>query len=289
MTQQPDVLRALPSVDEVLAHAQMQTWRAEHPSFPWTVLVRAVVDAVRAEVRAEPSGADRASLTERVIDLAREELERLKTGGLRPVLNGTGVVLHTNLGRAPVGESVARAAHDALVGYSSLEVDLETGERSRRNDVLEELVCRATGAEAAMVVNNNAAAVYLVVNTLSPPGRVIVSRGELVEIGGSFRLPEILRHAAQEVVEVGTTNRTYAADYEREARAGDVLLKVHKSNYEIEGFAHEATIAELVAVARAKRRFPPSTWAAAPCSTLPGAAWGTIRWPRRCWRAGSTW
>ncbi|HEU4929445.1 MAG TPA: L-seryl-tRNA(Sec) selenium transferase [Candidatus Krumholzibacteria bacterium] len=255
MTQQPDVLRALPSVDEVLAHPQVSAWRAEHPFFPWTGFVRHVIDSVRAEVRAHGTRADRASLTERAIAVASEQLDRLKTGGLRPVLNGTGVVLHTNLGRAPIGERAARAAHEALVGYSSLEVDLQTGERSRRNDVLEELLCRATGAEAAMVVNNNAAAVYLAVNTLSPPGRVIVSRGELVEIGGSFRLPEILRHAAREVVEVGTTNRTYAADYEREAQAGDVLLKVHKSNYEIEGFAHEATIAELVAIARAKSAF----------------------------------
>lgn len=251
MTLKPDLLRALPSVDEVLAHPQLQTWRTEHPSFPWTGMLRSVLDVVRAEVRSQDRGADRAALTERVIGLVRERIERLKTGGLKPVLNGTGVVLHTNLGRAPLGEGAVRAAHAALAGYSSLEVDLETGERSRRNDVLEELLCRATGAEAAMVVNNNAAAVYLAVNTLSPPGRVIVSRGELVEIGGSFRLPEILRHAAHEVVEVGTTNRTYAADYAREARAGDILLKVHKSNYEIEGFAHEATIAELVATARA--------------------------------------
>ncbi len=252
MAQPPDVLRALPSVDEMLAHPQLAAWRAEHPSFPWTGLVRAAIDTVRTEVRTQPGHGDRASLTERAVAQVRASLDRLQTGGLRPVLNGTGVVLHTNLGRAPLGDAAASAAHAALVGYSSLEVDLETGERSRRSDVLEELLCRATGAEAAMVVNNNAAAVYLAVNTLSPPGRVIVSRGELVEIGGSFRLPEILRHAADAVVEVGTTNRTYAADYEREARAGDILLKVHKSNYEIEGFAHEATIAELVAVARAK-------------------------------------
>ncbi len=250
MTQHPDFLRALPSVDEVLSHPQLSAWRAEHPLFPWTGFVRSVLDAIRADVRAQGTAVDRAALTERAIGLARERMARLLTGGLKPVLNGTGVVLHTNLGRAPIGERAARAAHEALVGYSSLEVDLETGERSRRTEVLEDLLCQATGAEAAMVVNNNAAAVYLAVNTLSPPGRVIVSRGELVEIGGSFRLPEILRHAAREVIEVGTTNRTYAADYENLARADDVLLKVHKSNYEIEGFAHEATIAELVAVAR---------------------------------------
>jgi L-seryl-tRNA(Ser) seleniumtransferase len=166
------------------------------------------------------------------------------------VLNGTGVILHTNLGRAPVGEAAVRAAEQALSGYVSLEVDLESGERARRGDSIEPLFALLCGAEAAMVVNNNAAAVYLVANSFSPPGRIIVSRGELVEIGGSFRLPEILRHAAAEVIEVGTTNRTYATDYERVAKAGDVLMKVHKSNYEIEGFAHEATVSELVEIGK---------------------------------------
>jgi L-seryl-tRNA(Ser) seleniumtransferase len=139
-----------------------------------------------------------------------------------------------------------------MLGYVSREVALESGARSRRAETLNELLCWLSGAEAAMVVNNNAAAVYLVASSFSPPGRVIVSRGELVEIGGSFRLPEILRDAASEVIEVGTTNRTYASDYERVARAEDVILKVHKSNYRIEGFAHEATLGELADVARAR-------------------------------------
>ncbi len=253
MTHPSESLRSIPSVDDILNHPELAAWRAEHPRFPWTPLLRSVLQSVRDELRAAKSpAADRDAISERVVAAARTRVEWLRTGGLRPVLNGTGVVLHTNLGRAPVGERAARAALDALVGYSSLEVDLETGVRSKRAEVLEALVCHLTGAEAAMVVNNNAAAVYLVVNTLSPPGRVIVSRGELVEIGGSFRLPEILRHAARDVVEIGTTNRTYASDYEREARAHDVLLKVHTSNYEIEGFAHATTTAELVAVARAR-------------------------------------
>jgi L-seryl-tRNA(Ser) seleniumtransferase len=136
-----------------------------------------------------------------------------------------------------------------MMRYVSLEVDMDTGGRGPRGEVLQRLLCLATGAEACMVVNNNAAAVYLLVNTFSPPGRVIVSRGELVEIGGSFRLPEILRHAAAEVVEVGTTNRTYAEDYRKAARRDDLILKVHKSNYAIEGFAHEASVDELAAVA----------------------------------------
>ncbi len=254
MAHPPASLRSIPSVDDVLAHEQFRAWRAAHPRFPWTPLVRELLEALRDDVRAaRVSGADRDALVARTVEAARARIEWLATGGLKPVVNGTGVVLHTNLGRAPLGARAVDAAVASLRGYSSLEVDLESGERSKRGEVLEALLCTLAGAEAAMVVNNNAAAVYLVANTLSPPGRVLVSRGELVEIGGSFRLPEILRHAAREVVEVGTTNRTYAADYEREARAGDVLLKVHKSNYEIEGFAHEATVAELVAVARAKQ------------------------------------
>jgi L-seryl-tRNA(Ser) seleniumtransferase len=131
----------------------------------------------------------------------------------------------------------------------SLEVDLDSGRRGKRAPTLNQLAALATGGEAAMVVNNNAAAVYLVVSTFSPPGRVIVSRGELVEIGGSFRLPEILRDAASQVIEVGTTNRTYAEDYAEHAADGDILLKVHKSNYAIEGFVSEATYADLVRVA----------------------------------------
>ncbi len=250
MTHQPESLRAIPSVDEVLAHPRLDALRAELPRVPWTAIVRAALASLRDDLKSARGPVERAELSERAVDEVRERVERLQTGGLKPVLNGTGVVLHTNLGRAPVGRRVALAALAALEGYSSLEVDLESGERSKRADVVEALVCLLTGAEAAMVVNNNAAAVYLVANTFSPPGRVIVSRGELVEIGGSFRLPEILRHAAREVIDVGTTNRTYASDYETHARAGDVLLKVHKSNYEIEGFAHEASVAELVAVAR---------------------------------------
>lgn len=252
MAQPHPSLRAIPSVDEVLAQPDFEAWRIAHPRFPWAGLVRATIAEVRDGLRQRGDTLDRAAIVARVVASAKARVAWLTSAGLKPVLNGTGVVLHTNLGRAPIGARAVQAACDALAGYTSLEVDLATGERSKRADVLEALLCAATGAEAAMVVNNNAAAVYLTVNTLSPPGRVIVSRGELVEIGGSFRLPEILHHAARDVIEIGTTNRTYAADYEREARAGDVLLKVHKSNYEIEGFAHEASIDQLVAVARAR-------------------------------------
>ena len=252
MTQIPrhELLRAIPSVDELLSHPSFVAWRVEFPRFPWTRFVRGLIDTLREGQADAPRDADRPAVTAWLVDAAARRIEHLRSGGLRPVLNGTGVILHTNLGRAPVGEEAVSAAERALRGYVSLEVDLASGERARRGDAIEPLFALACGAESAMIVNNNAAAVYLVANSFSPPGRIIVSRGELVEIGGSFRLPEILRHAAAEVIEVGTTNRTYAADYETVARAGDVLMKVHKSNYEIEGFAHEATIAELVAVGK---------------------------------------
>ncbi len=252
MTRTPghELLRAIPSVDELLATPAFVSWRSDTPRFPWTRFVRTIIDDLREGRLDAPTGADRAALSAVITAAAEKKLDALRTGGLRPVLNGTGVILHTNLGRAPVGEAAARAAERALSGYVSLEVDLESGERARRGDAIEPLFALLCGAEAAMVVNNNAAAVYLVANSFSPPGRIIVSRGELVEIGGSFRLPEILRHAALDVIEVGTTNRTYAADYERVAQPGDVLMKVHKSNYEIEGFAHEATVQELVEAGR---------------------------------------
>ncbi|MCH7548640.1 MAG: L-seryl-tRNA(Sec) selenium transferase, partial [Candidatus Krumholzibacteriota bacterium] len=205
------ILRAIPSVDDVLADGRLAELHARHAGFPWTALVRTILDEFRslADPALALSSVDRDGIRAWVVDRVCADASELQCGGLRRVLNGTGVVLHTNLGRAAWGSGVIEAARVAMSGYVSLEIDLDSGERSKRGELLERLICLATGAESAMVVNNNAAAVYLCVNSFSPPGRVVVSRGELVEIGGSFRLPEILRHAASEVIEVGTTNRTY--------------------------------------------------------------------------------
>ena len=243
--------RAIPPIDDVLSHPSLGERRAAHPKFPWTSLVRSVVDDYRGmpEPPAGVDGSERESVREWILAEVVRRFEELRAGGQRRVINGTGVILHTNLGRAVVGQEARKAVDEALAHYVSLEVDLESGRRSKRAVTLNRLVALATGGEEAIVVNNNAAAVYIVVNSYSPPGRVIVSRGELVEIGGSFRLPEILRHAAREVVEVGTTNRTYPEDYRAVAAPGDVLLKVHKSNYAIEGFVSEASYADLGRVA----------------------------------------
>jgi L-seryl-tRNA(Ser) seleniumtransferase len=188
-----------------------------------------LVDAARAAVAAgDPSSAaDRAA-----------ELERRL---LRPVINATGVLLHTNLGRAPV------AASSSGTSYSNLELDLGTGERGSRQDRVAPLLARACGAEAALVVNNCAGAVVLVLAALAGPGRgVAVSRGELVEIGGGFRIPEVLRASGADLVEVGTTNRTRLADYERVAADVALVLKVHPSNYRLTGFTEAVDVGALV-------------------------------------------
>lgn len=244
-------LHSIPPVDELLATAEVKSLRAAHPRFPWTHLVRQVVEGFRAG-RHGPLTGGRDATRRALVDHIVLRVRSLQTGGMRRVTNATGVVLHTNLGRALLGPKVRSAVADAMNHYVNLELDLGTGTRGRRGAEMNELICMAAEAEAAMVVNNNAGAVYLVVGSFSPPGRVIVSRGELVEIGGSFRLPDILQRAASDVLEIGTTNRTYVADYEKVARAGDVLLRAHRSNYDIQGFTHDATVPELVELARRK-------------------------------------
>jgi L-seryl-tRNA(Ser) seleniumtransferase len=244
-------LRSIPSVDEILATEGVVALREAHPQFPWTHFVRLVTDEVR-EGKHGPVSGSRDEIRALLVRTIGARIEELKSGGMRRVINGTGVILNTNLGRAVLGAELIEAVGGVMSRYVNLEIDLETGRRSHRGEAVEELLCLLTQAEGALVVNNNAAAVWLVVSSLSPPGRVIVSRGELVEIGGSFRLPDILARAAREVMEVGTTNRTYAGDYAKAAKRGDILLKVHRSNYDMRGFTHEADITELVEVSREK-------------------------------------
>ncbi len=181
--------------------------------------------------------------------LARAEVAAL--GRLRPqrVINATGVLLHTNLGRAPLAPSAAAAGAEAGAGYSALELDLGSGKRGGRAAYVHRLVASLTGADAALVVNNNAGALFLALAALGGGGRVVVSRGELIEIGGSFRLPELMLAAGVRLVEVGTTNRTRAADYAGVAAGAALLLKVHPSNYRVEGFAEEAGYRVLGALA----------------------------------------
>jgi L-seryl-tRNA(Ser) seleniumtransferase len=228
-------LRALPAVDRLAAQVDADATPAEA-----TAAARAVLAARRDELLA--GATDDADLVAR----ARAELRP----SLRRVLNGTGVIIHTNLGRAPLAEAAARATAEAARGYVNLELDLDTGRRGARDHHVAEELTRLTGAEDAMVVNNGAAATLLAAAALGGPGRsIVVSRGQLVEIGGGFRVPEVIAQAGAHLVEVGTTNRTRAADYRRALDAGaDLILRVHPSNFRTVGFVEEVGIAELCAL-----------------------------------------
>src|SRR4051794_27359316 len=230
-------LRDLPSVDEL----------ARGIDDPLAVsAARAVIDRAREEIRA---GADPGDLGARL----QEELEALRRPSLRRVLNATGVIVHTNLGRAPLTEAALEQVVAIARGYSNLELDLRDGTRGSRQDHVAALLRRLTGAEAALVVNNNAAAMLLALAALAEGREVIVSRGELIEIGDGFRIPDVLARSGARLVEVGTTNRTRAKDYDSAATAdAALLLRVHQSNFRLVGFAERPSLKELARVARAR-------------------------------------
>jgi len=237
-------LRKLPSVDEVL---RTQTLRLAIDRFGHP----AAVDSVRAALAEGRAGHTAVASAEEAAALALARLETEARPRLKPVFNLTGTVLHTNLGRALVAEPAIEAAVAAMRNAVALEFELASGRRGDRDDVLRALLCELTGAEDATVVNNNAAAVLLVLNTLAKGREVVVSRGELIEIGGAFRLPEIMSRASAKLVEIGTTNRTHFKDYAGAigAKTG-LVLKVHTSNYRIEGFRAEVSARELSPLTR---------------------------------------
>ena len=181
--------------------------------------------------------------------LVEERVQAATAPRLRPVLNGSGVVIHTNLGRAPLSQAALAAAREAAAGYSNLEYDLEKGERGSRHTLVTDLLRRLTGAEDALVANNNAAAVLLILSALAQGREAIISRGQLVEIGGGFRIPDVMRQSGTTLVEVGTTNRTYAADFEAAiTERTALLLRVHASNFVQVGFVHQPLLEELIEV-----------------------------------------
>ena len=228
-------LRDLPSVDEL----------ARGLDDPLAVdAARAVLERAREEIRA---GADPGDLGERLA----VELRAVRAPSLRRVLNATGVIVHTNLGRAPLAEEAIAQVVETARGYSNLELDLSEGTRGSRQDHIAALLRRLTGADAALVVNNNAAAVLLALAALGEGREVVVSRGELIEIGDGFRIPDVLTRSGAKLVEVGTTNRTRAKDYEKAIRPETaLLLRVHQSNFRVVGFTELPRLEELAAVAR---------------------------------------
>jgi L-seryl-tRNA(Ser) seleniumtransferase len=233
-------LRDLPSVDRLLADEVI----ASAPRMLATAAAREVLEQARDAIRAGEDPGD-------VVAAARAEVARLAAPSLRRVLNATGVIVHTNLGRAPLAEAALARVVEVGAGYSDLELDLESGSRGSRQDHVAGLLRRLTGAEAAVVVNNNAAAVLLALAALAEGREVIVSRGELVEIGDGFRIPDVLARSGARMVEVGTTNRTRAADYERAIGPETAaLLRVHQSNFRIVGFTEQPSLRDLAQIAK---------------------------------------
>jgi L-seryl-tRNA(Ser) seleniumtransferase len=242
------VLRKIPKVDEIMKQEEWRTLLAGYPEKVSKEALRACLDALRLSIRegrttAIPSPAD-------LIAATRERVLAATTPGLRRVVNGTGIIIHTNLGRSLLAKAAFESIKNAGFHYSNLEYGLTKGERGDRYEHCTGVLTRLTGAESALVVNNNAAAVYLVLNTFAEGREVIISRGELVEIGGSFRIPDVMKKSGVVLREVGTTNRTYKSDYEQ-AICDDtaLLIKIHTSNFRVKGFVHSPTSEEIVELA----------------------------------------
>ena len=243
-----DLIRRIPKVDKLLAGSVCRRLLTEHPRQVVLAAVRQLLEELRSFAKA---GTLKASDLEPAAISAGIErcLSANELPSLRRVVNGTGVVLHTNLGRSSLPPRLLQNLTDVAFGYSTLEYDVATGERGTRYAHVEQLICQLTGAESALVVNNNAAAVLLVLTAMATGREVVVSRGELVEIGGSFRIPDVMRQGGALLKEVGTTNRTHLRDY-RDAITDQtaMLLKVHCSNFAVVGFTAEVTVAELAAL-----------------------------------------
>jgi L-seryl-tRNA(Ser) seleniumtransferase len=241
-------LSQLPSVDRLLSDPAVASLIDIHGRAVITQLVRATLADAREAARAGAALPDAASLIAKV----EKEATALALPRLRAVFNLTGTVLHTNLGRAPLPEEAVTALVTAARSPCALEYDIESAGRGDRDDIVNALLCELTGAEAATVVNNNAAAVFLLLNTLAQKKEVIVSRGELIEIGGAFRVPDIMKRAGAKLVEVGTTNRTHLKDFDEALTPRTALLmKIHASNYAIQGFTHAVPESELATLAHA--------------------------------------
>ena len=245
MPDNPNPYRALPAIDRLLADERVAPLAERHGHDALVRISRAVLDEYRAAIDDAGQAPDRAP--------AEAVAERARTlePSLRRVINATGVVIHTNLGRAPLSAATIEAMAAASEGYSNLEFDLEGAARGSRFSHLSELLSRVTGAEAGIAVNNNAAALLLALSALCTGREVIISRGQLVEIGGGFRIPDVMRQSGARLVEVGTTNRTYLRDY-AEAITEDTaaLLRVHASNFQVVGFTEAAPLEGLAALAR---------------------------------------
>jgi L-seryl-tRNA(Ser) seleniumtransferase len=242
--------RQLPSVNDVLQTAPFQALGSDWPHDQIVTAVRDALASLRERL-GRGEALDGAGNIDVLAANVAERLARQFRPKLRTVINATGIVLHTNLGRAPSAEEAAKAAYEAARSYLNLELDLDTGKRSSRQSAIREWVCRLTGAESATAVNNNAAATVIALRALCQGKEAIISRGQLIEIGGSFRIPEIMAVSGAVLREVGTTNITRASDYEKAiGPATGALMRVHSSNYRISGFTESVSLDDLVLLGR---------------------------------------
>lgn len=250
MLNKKELFKMLPSVDEVLSQKEIENLIEKYPRSIVLESIREVIDMNRKSIVAinTEEEAEKFSLTiEKVIEETEKKVRDNYALSLKKVINGTGTVLHTNLGRSLISEKIKDEIWTAASRYSNLEYDLEKGERGSRYVHLTEMIKRLTGAEDVLVVNNNAAAVMLVLSTMAKGGEAIVSRGELVEVGGSFRIPSVMALSGADLVEIGATNKTHLKDYEEAITENTkALMKVHTSNYRIMGFTESISVAELV-------------------------------------------
>jgi len=243
-------LRAIPSVDELLRSEGVAPVRSSVGLPRLTAIAREVTEEMRKQIRsAELPHTNKDDLLKEALQRIQSVCERDAASALRRVINATGVILHTNLGRAPLSEAARQAVADAA-GYCTLEYDATTGARGKRGGRVEELLTQLTGAEAALVVNNCASAALLILTVLAGTGETVVSRGELVEIGGDFRVPEVMSNSGTRMVEVGSTNRTHLDDYKRAINNNTrLIMRVHPSNYRIVGFTAAPALSDLASLA----------------------------------------
>ncbi len=245
-----DLLRKIPKIDVLLARPALENLKESVSRNLIKKTAQEYLQKLRGEILAETI--TEIPAIEEIEQAVLNKLLNTEPYHLKRVVNATGVVLHTNLGRAPLGGEVAERLAEIAQGYCNLEYDIEAGKRGSRYSHVEDLICKLTGAEAAMVVNNNAGAVFLMLNTLAKGKKVAISRGELVEIGGSFRVPEIMEQSGAELVEVGTTNKTHPEDYSRAVteKNATVLLKVHTSNFAVVGFTESVSVSQMADIAK---------------------------------------
>lgn len=243
-------LKKIPQIDKLLLNEEIAVLREKYP-----ILITEFARESASELREKILAGKIFNNPETIaVKLIKAKLEYCLNPKLKNIINGTGVILHTGLGRAPLSEAARKRIAEIADGYCSLEYNLETGSRGQRLNITDNLICSLTGAELSAVVNNNAAAVMLALNSIAGRKEVIVSRGELVEIGGAFRIPEVMKKSGAKMVEVGTTNKTNVKDYEEAITDRTAaVLKVHTSNYRVMGFTQEVSIEEIVKIARAHK------------------------------------